>query len=112
IGATIHAGETPFSGLISHHNQPLSGHESVKKSIEIFWDKNTPVRIGHGVRVQFDPQLIRECVEKNIGFEHCPKSNVQTRAVGYYHDMSSLYLARDYGLKVSISCDNRTVSKT
>lgn len=112
IGATIHAGETPYSGFISHPKAPLTGTESIAKSIELFWDKNTPVRIGHGLRIMYDPKLLKVVQEKNIGLEQCPKSNVQTGAVSYYYDSPSLALSRDYGVKVSVSCDNSTTSKT
>ncbi len=116
IGATIHAGETPFSGLLSHPKSYLTGQQSVEKAIELFWDPTTPVRIGHGIRAIYDPRLLKTCVEKNIGFEQCPKSNVQTGAVSYYTELPTLTLSRPspegHGLLVNISCDNRTTSKT
>lgn len=112
IGATIHAGEVARSGVVSQPDDVLTGEESIAKAIELFWDTHTPLRIGHGNRVIFDPSLIQECKEKSIGFEQCPKSNFQSGAVDYYHALPSLTLSRNYGLKVSINSDNRTLCKT
>lgn len=123
IGATLHAGETPKSGLISHPKKPLSGVESIVKSVELFWDKNTPVRIGHGIRLvdvlgtPYGNQLLADFRAKGIGFEQCPKSNVQTGAVSYYGKLPTVQLARPVskggsGLLVSVSTDNRTTCKT
>lgn len=104
LGITVHAGETPTSGA-------LSGSESVREAIRLAWDENTPVRIGHGIFAHTDPALVEEIKEKGIGIEMCPKSNVQTEAVDWYSDHPAPELSRQ-GVKVSISPDNQTVSKT
>lgn len=104
IGITVHAGETPNSG-------PLSGAESVREAIRLAWDENTPVRIGHGIFSRNDASLLEEMKQKGIGIEMCPKSNVQTEAVNWYTDHPAPDLARQ-GLKISISSDNQTVSKS
>lgn len=104
IGITIHAGETHGSG-------ELSGPESVREAIRLAWDKNTPVRIGHGVQAARDAALLQDIKDKNIGLEMCPKSNVQTEAVDWYSDHPALALSRA-GVPVSISPDNETISAT
>ena len=103
-GITIHAGETKSSG-------PLSGADSVREAIKLGWDKNTPLRIGHGIQAANDKALIEEINAKNIGLEMCPKSNVQTEAIDWYSDHPAPELSRQ-GVQVSISPDNQTVSKT
>ncbi len=191
VGATLHSGETPLSGLISHKDAPITGAESVERSVELFTRKDTspmnlmavgqaiqqllktpdtqlddattlrvidlllpkedrrklgtsrgalkaesqampapnelppdqdpdidtPVRIGHGVQLKFGPRwLIDACWKHKIGFEQCPKSNVQTGAVSYYNELPTLVMSRPrdegHGLMVSISRDNGTTSKT
>ena len=91
IPYTIHAGEA-------------DGVESIKSAI----DMNTN-RIGHGVRIIEDLNLIEELKSKNILLEICPTSNIQT---GVYetiekHPIKKLY---DLGCLISINTDNNTVS--
>jgi adenosine deaminase len=112
IGATLHAGETPYSGKKSNPMKLLSPVESIAMAIRLFWDENTPVRIGHGTYIYLSPQLIKECVKKGIGIEQCPKSNVQTGAVSFYPVLPTMTLLRDHRLLVSLSSDNRRIHKT
>jgi adenosine deaminase len=111
IGATIHAGETAVSGRMSHPQQIISGAKSVEKAIEFFWDKETPLRLGHGIQVFQNPALLRRCIQLGIGFEQCPKSNVQTGAISFYPMLPTIEMLRK-GALVSLSTDNRTLSKT
>lgn len=68
-------------------------------------------RIGHGIALIKDQELIKDIKAQGIGLELCPTSNFQTRA---WSDMSSYPLRAflDYGLLGTINTDNRTVSNT
>lgn len=91
IPFTIHAGEA-------------DGPESVKIALE-FGTK----RIGHGVRSIEDKELLEKLKREEILLEVCPTSNFQTQAITGKHPIQDLYR---YGVKVSISSDNDTVSNT
>lgn len=68
-------------------------------------------RLGHGIAMEKDEELIRLCAEKRIGVELCPTSNLQTKAVA---SMQQYPFRRffDAGIPVSVNTDNRTVSGT
>lgn len=93
IPFTIHAGEA-------------SGSDSIKDAVS-FGAK----RLGHGVRVIEDKKLMEELKNKDILLEVCPTSNIQTNIVDTYkeHPLREIF---DYGIKVCINTDNRTVSNT
>lgn len=93
IPFTIHSGET---GSV----------ENVRLAIEY-----RAARIGHGLALIRDRDLMQEAARLGIGVEMCPTSNFQTRAAA---DLSSypLYDFLDAGIRVSVSTDNRTVSRT
>ena len=68
-------------------------------------------RIGHGIAMRGRKDVQRLCLEKKIGIEMCPISNLQTKAV----KSSREYPLREFldeGLLVTINTDNRTVSNT
>jgi len=90
---TIHAGEA-------------DGRESIKSAIDF-----DALRIGHGVEIITEEDLIKEVINKNILLEICPTSNIQTRVVDSYknHPIKKLY---DMNVPISINTDNRTVSNT
>lgn len=68
-------------------------------------------RIGHGIAISGQAQLIDTCREHKIGIEMCPTSNLQTKAVDSLHEFPLReFLAA--GLKVTVNTDNRTVSNT
>ena len=93
IPFTIHAGEA-------------DGAESVKKAIEF-----GAARIGHGVRIFEDAELMGFVAEKGIALEMCPSSNRITKAC---EDMSS-YPIRDFilrGIKVTINTDDMAICRT
>jgi adenosine deaminase len=68
-------------------------------------------RIGHGIAMQKDPELMKLCREKRIGFEICPTSNFQTKAVTSWKEYP-LKLFLEQGILATINTDNRTVSGT
>lgn len=93
ISFTIHAGEA-------------DGASSISSAIDF-----GATRIGHGVRLLEDESLMKKVRDKKILLEVCPTSNIQTNVVKDYknHPIKKYY---DYGIKVSVNTDNRTVSST
>ena len=96
LGVTIHAGEG--DGPASVRDARSSGAQ----------------RIGHGVRLDEErgPGAIsEELLEAGVPLEICPSSNLHT---GMYHTLSEHPVDRllKYGHKVTISTDNRFVSRT
>lgn len=91
IPFTIHAGEA-------------AGAESVLEAI-----KFGAQRIGHGIKIIEDENILELVREKNIFLEVCPTSNIQTKVVNSYdeHPIKKLY---DNKILVTISTDNNTVS--
>lgn len=88
---TIHAGEA-------------DGINSIKSAIE-FGAK----RIGHGVRIMDDINMVKYARDNNITFEVCPTSNIDTKIYKKYseHTIKKMY---ENKLNVTINTDNRTVS--
>lgn len=68
-------------------------------------------RIGHGIAMRGNKDVMKLCREHHIGIEMCPISNLQTKAVKSMAE----YPMREFldaGLCVTINTDNRTVSGT
>ena len=89
---TIHAGEA-------------FGPESISQAIHRCHAR----RIGHGTRLQEDPELLHFVRDFRIPLEVCPTSNVQTGATPSLanHPIRTYY---DRGLVVTVSTDNRLMS--
>lgn len=66
-------------------------------------------RIGHGIKIYNDLELINLVKENDMLLEVCPKSNVDTNNVSDYkhHHIKELY---KMGVVLSVNTDNRTVS--
>src|SRR5438552_14709757 len=94
INCTVHAGEAYGPPSIAQALHYCGAH-----------------RIGHGVRLREDGDLLNYVNDHRIPIECCPSSNVQTGAVT---DMAShpfkFYL--DFGLRVTINTDNRLINDT
>ena len=90
---TIHSGET-------------GNLENVREAWEL-----GAARIGHGIALKKDPELMKAYAKTGIGVEMCPTSNFQTKAVQTWQDYP-LRQFLDAGIKVSVNTDNRTVSGT
>lgn len=90
---TIHAGEG-------------DGPESIRAALD-FGAK----RLGHGIRVYEDPELMKRVRDEKIVLEVCPISNLHTKVVD---DMKDYPLRKlfDYGILVTINTDNMTMSNT
>ncbi|MBO4748780.1 MAG: adenosine deaminase [Lachnospiraceae bacterium] len=93
IPFTIHAGEA-------------DGPESVRLAISY-----GAKRIGHGVRIFEDPEVVKLVKEQGITLEMCPTSNRQTHAV---EDMKA-YPLMDYlsqGIFVTVNTDDMGIERT
>lgn len=90
---TIHAGE-------------WGGPENVQEAIQVL-DAD---RIGHGVRVLEDPEVVRLAVERRIPFEVCVTSNHHSGVIEDItnHPLSEMLME---GLNVTINTDDPSISK-
>lgn len=69
------------------------------------------VRIGHGVRLKENGDILEMVKDRRIPLEMCPISNIQTKAVSGW----DAYPIREYleqGLLVTVNTDNPSVSGT
>ena len=94
INCTLHAGEA-------------YGPESIHQAIHMCGAH----RIGHGVRLIENGDLLNYVNDHRIPLECCPSSNVQTRAVRRM-DEHPIRLFYDLGLRVTVNTDNRMVTRT
>ena len=94
INCTLHAGEA-------------YGPESIHQAIHLCGAH----RIGHGVRLIENGDLLNYVNDHRIPLECCPSSNVQTRAVARMED-HPIRLFYDLGLRVTVNTDNRMVTRT
>jgi len=94
INTTIHAGEA-------------YGPQSVAQAIHVCGAH----RIGHGVRLREDGDLLHYVIDHRIPLECCPSSNVQTGAVRDL-SMHPLKFYFDLGLRVTVNTDNRLITNT
>src|SRR2546425_1231328 len=94
VNCTVHAGEAYGPPSIAQALHYCGAH-----------------RIGHGVRLREDGDLLNYVNDHRIPIECCPSSNVQTGAVV---DMAShpfkFYL--DFGIRVTVNTDNRLITNT
>jgi adenosine deaminase len=94
LNVTVHAGEA-------------YGPESIHQALH--WAGAH--RIGHGVRLREDDDLVEYVRDHRIPLEMCPTSNVQTGAV----DSIEEHPIREYfdrGVRVTVNTDNRLMSDT
>jgi adenosine deaminase len=94
VNCTAHAGEAYGPESIAQALHNLGAH-----------------RIGHGVRLREDGDLLNYVNDHRIPLEMCPSSNVQTGAVP---ELSAhpLKFYLDYGLRVTVNTDNRLITDT
>lgn len=93
IPFVIHAGEA-------------AGAESVRYAVEF-----GARRIGHGVRIFEDPEVVALVKEKGVTLEMCPTSNVQTQAIDNLLEYPfMMYL--DEGIKVTLNTDDMAIERT
>ncbi|MBU0713500.1 adenosine deaminase [bacterium] len=94
INTTLHAGED-------------FGPESIHQAVHYCGAH----RIGHGVRLKEDGDLLNYITDHRIAMEICMTSNIHTGSVKSYenHPFKFYY---DYGLRVTLNTDNRLISNT
>ncbi|WP_242338670.1 MULTISPECIES: adenosine deaminase [Anaeromyxobacter] len=94
VNVTIHAGEA-------------FGPESIAQAVHTCGAH----RIGHGVRLRENGDLLNYLNDHRIPLEMCPSSNVQTRSVADYasHPLKFYF---DFGLRVTLNTDNRLITDT
>jgi adenosine deaminase len=94
VNVTIHAGEA-------------FGPESIAQAVHVCGAH----RIGHGVRLRENGDLLNYLNDHRVPLEMCPSSNVQTRSVASF-ESHPLEFYFDYGLRVTINTDNRLITDT
>lgn len=99
--------------LASELGVPFTIHAGEADGADSVWTalKFGAKRIGHGVRISEDPELVKYVVEHKIPLEMCPNSNRQTKAVS---DMTK-YPLKDFlkaGVKVTINTDDMAICRT
>jgi adenosine deaminase len=87
--------------LLTPHAGELLGPESVRITVE----ELRADRLGHGVRVAEDPDLLARVVDAGIALELCPVSNV---ALGVYSDLTSVPLPElmAAGARIALGADD------
>lgn len=92
LHVTIHAGEA-------------AGSDSVWDAIRLLGAE----RIGHGIRAIEDPALVEFLIDRGIGLECCPTSNVQTSTVPNY-EAHPLRRFLEMGVLATINTDDPGIS--
>src|SRR4051794_24345290 len=87
--------------LLAPQGGELLGPESVRTCL----DELHADRLGHGVRVAEDPELLARVVEQRVVLELCPVSNV---ALGVYSDPTSVPLPElmAAGARIALGADD------
>lgn len=93
IPITVHAGEA-------------AGSDSVYAAIDM-----GARRIGHGVKIKDDVELLKLIAKERIGIEMCLTSNIDTHAI---NDIAEFPIIKylDLGILASVNTDDMTVSDT
>jgi adenosine deaminase len=91
LGLTVHSGE----------GRGRAFAENVKKSILDLGTK----RIGHGIAIHTEPDIVELVKEQGVTLEVCPTSNVLTGVVGSIKDHPIVKLINS-GVKVALGSDD------
>ncbi|MGD8814030.1 MAG: adenosine deaminase [Anaerolineales bacterium] len=92
LGITVHAGEWTDARSVRHALEEIEAD-----------------RIGHGICVLDDPDLVALAREKRVVFEVCPTSNVHTGAIAIFHEHPLPQMIAS-GLRVTLNSDDPSVS--
>lgn len=97
LGVTIHSGEAP------HPKAP----KWVMDAVEVLQAD----RIGHGLQIINDPNVVKQIKERGVVLELCPTSNMLTNAVADLknHPLKKLFEA---GVAVTINTDDPGIFNT
>ncbi len=87
--------------LLTPHGGELRGPDHVRTCLDVLGAG----RLGHGVRVAEDPDLLARVVDAGVALEVCPVSNV---ALGVYSDLTSVPLPTllEAGATVALGADD------
>ena len=115
-GDEVHAPADPYAALfaearrgglaITVHAGEWAGAENVRFAIE----ELGATRIGHGIRIIDDPEVIALARDCGTLFEVCITSNVQTGAVPSLRDHPAEQLYRVHKLNITLNTDDPSVS--
>lgn len=94
LGLTIHAGEA-------------WGPDSIRQALLY----NGAHRIGHGITLVEDPDLMLYVRDRQIALEVCPSSNVQTKVVESL-EAHPIRMLVESGVPVTVNTDNRLFTRT
>jgi adenosine deaminase len=83
-----------------HHAGEICGPASIREAIDV----GHAERLGHGIRVLDDPELVAEVRDRAIPLEVCPSSNV-TLGLAESFGAHPLPRLRDAGLRVTVNTD-------
>lgn len=89
LGLTVHASE-------------VRGAESLREALHALPDIT---RVGHGVRVIEDRQLLTECIRRGLHFEVCLGSNIALNVAPSY-DVHPLHVLIQEGARFSLNSDD------
>jgi adenosine deaminase len=89
------------------HAGEAEGADSIRYALEVFGAE----RIGHGVRLREDANLMEYVRRNKIALEMCPTSNVQTKATPSL-DLHPVDTYLEAGVSVTINTDGRTTTST
>ncbi|MBI4250812.1 adenosine deaminase [Candidatus Uhrbacteria bacterium] len=65
-----------------------------------------PDRIGHGIRAAYDKKLMKRLIQKNIVLEVCPMSNIATKAVENFDELSHcIKTLKEHKVRFTINTD-------
>ena len=87
-----------------------AGEQGSKENIRVAVEAGAK-RVGHGIAMGGDKELIELCRSHKVGAEMCPTSNFQTKACTSW-EQYPLKEFMDAGLLFNLNTDNRTVSGT
>jgi aminodeoxyfutalosine deaminase len=87
------------------HSVPHAGETTGPRIVRDSLDLLGAVRIGHGISVAQDPELLAELADRGVPLEVCPTSNVCTQAVAGLaeHPFPLLHAA---GVRVTVNTDD------
>jgi len=90
---------------VTAHAAEAAGADSARDALELLHAR----RIGHGIRIKEDPDLLEYILEKKIPLEVCLTSNLQTSTVPSL-DAHPFREYLDRGIAVTINTDDPAVS--
>ena len=87
-----------------------AGEVDFPKNVELAIEYGAK-RIGHGVNVVNDEEILKKLVDSKVPLEVCVTSNIQCKTQPSYEEHSIRELF-DKGVKITLNTDNRTLSNT